>query len=189
MIELSAMVINKYKLIHAYFKRENIDFSESDKYFYMPMKDLTELIQSKYDIKVLDWKHMNSAKLKNREILTEYEEQRNLVRWLRENKIPCSSSGNGFSLDTKNNVQYMAKLKASGLSAGYPDLDVFIGNGISLHIEMKRIKGGVVSDLQERWINWFNKNGYKAKVCYGAEDAKQYVIQECKLIGKELNES
>ena len=49
MIVLEGNVINRYKLIHAYFKRENIDFSESDKYYNMP--DLEELIKSKYDIK------------------------------------------------------------------------------------------------------------------------------------------
>ena len=66
--------------------------------------------------------------------------------------------------------------------SGYPDLDVFIGNGISLHIEMKRQKGGVVSEAQEKWINWFNNNGYKAKVCYGAEDAKKWILKELKNI-------
>lgn len=185
MIELSGNVINKYKLIHAYFKKENIDFSESDKYFEMSMKDLRELIQSKYDIKIMDWKHMENAKKVGHE-LSEYDEQRLLVKWLRDNKIPCSSSGNGFSLDTRNNVQYMAKLKASGLSVGYPDLDVFIGNGISLHIEMKREKGGTVSAAQEKWVTWFNNNGYKAKVCYGFKEAKKYVIEECKKINKNL---
>lgn len=185
---LNGKKINYYKLIHAYFKKENIDFSETEKYACMGIDNLTELIQSKYDIKIMDWKHMVNAKKIGHE-LSEYEEQRLLVKWLRDNKIPCSSSGNGFSLDTRNNVQYMAKLKASGLSVGYPDLDVFIGNGISLHIEMKREKGGTVSDAQERWINWFNKNGYKAKICYGFKEAKKYVIEECKLIGRELNES
>ncbi len=180
MLALEANVINKYKLIHAYFKREGIDFSESDRYFEMKMVDLKELICSKYDIKGnLDWKSMLNAK-KITDLPTEYEEQRRLVAWLREKKIPCQSSGNGFALDTGNNMYYMAKLKATGLSVGYPDLDVFIGNGISLHVEMKRQKGGVVNEAQEKWVNWFNKNGYKAKVCYGAEDAKKWILEEIK---------
>lgn len=177
---MSADVVNKYKLIHAYFKKENIDFNKSDDYFYMPFSDLKELICDKYEIKgKLDWKSMENAKLIT-DIPTEYEEQKKFVRWLRENKIPCQSSGNGFSLDTQNNVQYMAKLKATGLSVGYPDLDVFIGNGRTLHIEMKRIKGGVVSDAQKKWIEWFNNNGYKAKVCYGADEAIKFVQEELK---------
>lgn len=180
MLALEANVINKYKLIHAYFKREGIDFSESDKYFEMKMIDLKELICSKYDIKgKLDCITMMNAK-KLTDLPTEYEEQRRLVAWLREQKIPCQSSGNGFALDTGNNIHYMAKLKATGLSVGYPDLDIFIGKGISLHIEMKRQKGGVVSEAQEKWVNWFNNNGYKAKVCYGAEDAKKWIKQELK---------
>ena len=180
MLPLNAGVINKYKLIHAYLKREGIDFSESDKYFEMNMADFKELVYSKYDIKgKLDSMTMLNAK-KITDLPTEYEEQRRLVAWLREKKIPCQSSGNGFALDTGNNMHYMSKLKATGLSVGYPDLDVFIGKGISLHIEMKRQKGGVVSESQEKWVNWFNNNGYKAKVCYGAEDAKKYILQELK---------
>jgi hypothetical protein len=69
----------------------------------------------------------------------------------------------------------MAKLVASGLSRGYPDIEVFIGNGKSLYIEMKRKKGGVVSEEQKKWITWLNDNGYSAKVCHGADEAIEYV--------------
>lgn len=174
-LPLNGEIVNRYKLVNCFLKKEGIDFSESDKYYNM--SNLEELIQSKYDLKIIDWKHLQNAKKVGHE-LSEYEEQKKVVHWCRENKIPVQSSGNGFALDTGNNVNYIAKLKASGMSLGYPDLDVFIGNGISLHIEMKREKGGVVSDTQQRWINWFNNNGYKAKVCKGAEEAINWIIQE-----------
>lgn len=152
-------------------KREGIDFSETEKYINISDEEIKE----KYIIKgEVNWKTIQGAK-KVSDLPTEYEEQRRLVAWLRENKIPCQASGNGYSLNTQDNIKYIAKLKASGMSVGYPDLDVFIGNGVSLHIEMKRIKGGIVSEAQERWINWLNNNGYYAKVCYGCDDAKKWI--------------
>ena len=61
------------------------------------------------------------------------------------------------------------------MSVGFPDLEVFIGNGKSLYVEMKRKKGGVVSEAQQKWITWLNDNGYSAKVCKGADEAIEYV--------------
>lgn len=119
--------------------------------------------------------------------LSEYEHQKFLVSWLKKNKIHYQSSGNGFVLNSKNKMAYVAKLKASGLSVGYPDLDVFIGNGITLHVEMK-IKGGIVSEKQKEWIEWFNTNGYKARVCFGLKEAKDWIKEECLQINKILVE-
>ena len=140
--------------------------------------EFCDLLLQFYDIKgVITPEKILSAKKRQADgsNLSEYDEQKIFVKWLRDNKIKCSSSGNGFALDTKNNVHYMAKLRASGLSAGFPDLEVFLGNGKSLYIEMKRKKGGVVSETQQKWITWLNDNGYSAKVCKGADEAIEYV--------------
>ncbi|MCQ2975158.1 MAG: VRR-NUC domain-containing protein [Bacteroidales bacterium] len=141
-------------------------------------EEFDKLIKQVYEIKgeVTHLKILN-AKKKNKVkfVLSEYEEQKLFVKWLRDNKIKCQSSGNGFALDTKNNIRYMAKLKATGLSVGFPDLEILIGNGITLYVEMKRTKGGVVSEAQKKWIEWLNENGYNAKVCYGAEEAIEFV--------------
>jgi hypothetical protein len=65
-----------------------------------------------------------------------------------------------------------AKLKATGASAGVPDLFI---PAWKLWIEMKRVKGGTVSAEQKDWIKYLEEVGYCVKVCKGAEDAKKQI--------------
>ena len=172
---------NFRKLVSAFLKKNKMSLDKVKEY----MANYTEeqfiaQIKSRYNIKEVTPGTMLRAKLKT-EYPDEYFEQKELVKYLRDNKIKCQSSGNGFKLDTGNNINYMSKLKATGLSKGYPDIDVFIGNGITLHIEMKRIKGSVVSEDQTKWIEWFNNNGYIAKICYGHLEAIEFVENNIKL--------
>ena len=173
--------LNYSKLISAYLKKNDQPLDKIEDYMSKYTKDeFCDLLLQFYDIKGnITPEKVLSAKKRSTDgsgdNLSEYEEQKIFVKWLRDNKIKCASSGNGFALDTKNNVHYMAKLVASGLSRGFPDLEVFIGNGKSLYIEMKRKKGGVVSEQQKKWIDWLNDNGYSAKVCKGADEAIEYV--------------
>lgn len=174
-----ADAINYSKLINAYLKKNEQPLDKLEEYMNKYTKDeFCDLLLQFYDIKgVITPDKILKAKKRTLDgsNLSEYDEQKILVKWLRDNKIKCASSGNGFALNTKDNVMYMAKLKASGLSKGFPDLEVFIGNGKSLYIEMKRKKGGVVSEEQKKWIDWLNGNGYSAKVCHGADEAIEYV--------------
>ena len=174
-----ADAINYSKLINAYLKKNEQPLDRLEEYMSKYTKDeFCDLLLQFYDIKGAITPD-KILKAKKRSLdgsnLSEYDEQKILVKWLRDNKIKCASSGNGFALNTQDNVMYMAKLKASGLSKGFPDLEVFIGNGKSLYIEMKRKKGGVVSEEQKKWITWLNDNGYSAKVCHGADEAIEYV--------------
>lgn len=174
-----ADAINYSKLINAYLKKNEQPLDRLEEYMNKYTKDeFCDLLLQFYDIKgVITPDKILKAKKRSLDSsnLSEYDEQKILVKWLRDNKIKCASSGNGFALNTQDNVMYMAKLKASGLSKGFPDLEVFIGNGKSLYIEMKRKKGGVVSEEQKKWIDWLNDNGYSAKVCHGADEAIEYV--------------
>ena len=174
-----AEAINYSKLINAYLKKNEQPLDRCEEYMSKYTKDeFCDLLLQFYDIKGnITPEKILSAKKRTLDgsNLSEYDEQKILVKWLRDNKIKCASSGNGFALNTQDNVMYMAKLKASGLSKGFPDLEVFIGNGKSLYIEMKRKKGGVVSEEQKKWITWLNDNGYSAKVCHGADEAIEYV--------------
>ena len=167
------------KLVAAYLKKNNQSFDGIESYMAKYTKDeFCDLLLQFYDIKgVITPEKILKAKKRSVDgsNLSEYDEQKILVKWLRDNKIKCASSGNGFALNTQDNVHYVAKLRASGLSKGFPDLEVFIGNGKSLYIEMKRKKGGVVSEEQKKWITWLNDNGYSAKVCHGADEAIEYV--------------
>jgi hypothetical protein len=69
------------------------------------------------------------------------------------------------------------RFKAMGVKAGVPDvfLDVPRGGFHGLRIEMKRRKGGRVSDDQADWLDYYNANGYRAVVCYGWDEARMEI--------------
>lgn len=71
------------------------------------------------------------------------------------------------------------RFKAMGVKSGVPDvfLDVPRGGFHGLRIEMKRRRGGVLSDEQAEWLDYYNANGYRAVVCYGWDEARS-VIEE-----------
>jgi len=103
-------------------------------------------------------------------IPTEHEEQRELVRWFRQNykgvRIFAIPNGGARSPATAG------RLKAEGVSSGVPDLFI---PAWKLWIEMKRTKGGSVSSEQKDWMKYLEEVGYCVKVCKGAEDAKRQI--------------
>lgn len=66
-----------------------------------------------------------------------------------------------------------AKLKSEGVLPGVPDLMVAEARGgyHGLFIEMKRSKGGKLSDKQIAVLATLAHNGYKTAVCAGCEEA------------------
>ena len=70
-----------------------------------------------------------------------------------------------------------ARFKAEGVKAGVPDLFLPVARGPyhGLFIEMKRQKGGKVSDAQKEWIAALIDQGYLAVVCYGWKDAAELI--------------
>ena len=70
-----------------------------------------------------------------------------------------------------------AHFKAEGVKAGVPDLFLPVARGPyhGLFIEMKRQKGGKVSDAQKAWISALIDQGYLAVVCYGWKDAAELI--------------
>jgi hypothetical protein len=73
----------------------------------------------------------------------------------------------------KRNLVTAMKLKAEGVKSGVPDLFLALPNEIhaGLFIELKTPKKGTVSKEQKEWITRLNKNGYRAVVCWGHEEA------------------
>lgn len=103
----------------------------------------------------------------------EIQEAFTFVHWLKLNKIPHYHIYAGG----KVSIQEGAKLKRLGCGTGYPDFCVPLmrkGYG-GLYIELKRIKGGVVSPEQKEKINELNGNGYLAVVAKGFDEAKEIV--------------
>ena len=102
---------------------------------------------------------------------TERQEQVRLCHWLDLNKLDYFAVPNG-SYKSKASA---GLFKAEGLKSGVPDVVVFLRDQI-LFIEMKRIRGGTVSDNQKFWIEKINSYNYAiASVCYGADMAIDFI--------------
>lgn len=71
---------------------------------------------------------------------------------------------------------------AEGLRPGVPDLMLPIpASGYhGLFIEMKRAKGGKLSDAQRDWLEFLESKGYMSVVCYGFEEAKEVISKYLK---------
>lgn len=64
--------------------------------------------------------------------------------------------------------------KALGVVKGVPDMFV-IAHGILIAVELKRVKGGVISPEQKEWIKALNDVGTPAAICKGAEEAIAFI--------------
>lgn len=61
-----------------------------------------------------------------------------------------------------------------GVRAGFPDF-VVVAKGKVLFIELKRVKGGKISEAQQEWIDALCAAGAIAGVCKGAEEAIKFI--------------
>lgn len=171
---LDGRSINLTKKINAYLKKNNIGFDKTMEYLKQyNTEEFDDFIREQYEIKgeVTPVKIM-SAKKKS-DIPLEKDEQKRLCKWLKENKIGHWANGLGVKLDY--DVKYIASLKSQGHYVGLPDMTILLGNGKVCYVELKRQKGGRVSEEQKKWIDYLNKNGYPAKVCNGCDEAIEFI--------------
>ena len=65
------------------------------------------------------------------------------------------------------------RMKATGYKRGFPDVFVYEARGgfHGLAIELKKEKGGRVSQAQKDWLNALEMRGYKATVAKGFDEA------------------
>ena len=70
-----------------------------------------------------------------------------------------------------------AHFKAEGVKPGVPDLFLPVARGPyhGLFIEMKRQKGGKISEAQKAWLEGLTMQGFLAAVCYGWKDAAELI--------------
>jgi hypothetical protein len=80
--------------------------------------------------------------------------------------IPNSTFTKSWSVKRRN--------KQQGLRAGFPDLAIILNN-ILFFVELKRVKGGVLSLEQKEWIQALNEAGEYAYVCKGFGEFKELV--------------
>lgn len=129
--------------------------------------------------------------------MSEFEEQKALCRWLDAKRLSYFAVPNENLMSSHNRKTAAiqgAKLKQAGKKKGAPDLQVHLKN-IVLFIEMKRTvqKGKskpVVSIEQKAWIERLNNLGHPAKVCYGWQEAKEFVesvLRESNALGNSGN--
>ena len=71
-----------------------------------------------------------------------------------------------------------ARLHAEGVRAGIPDLFLAIASGEwhGLWIEMKRRRGGFLSDPQRTALLALKLEGYSTAVCYGWDEAREAIV-------------
>lgn len=171
---LDMRTINLTKKINAYLKKNNIVFDKTIEYLKQyNTEEFDDFIKQQYDIKgdVTPIKIMNARK--KTDIPLEKDEQKRLCKWLKDNKIGHWANGLGVKLDY--DVKYIASLRSQGHYIGLPDMTILLGNGKVCYIELKRQKGGRVSEEQKKWIDYLNKNGYPAKVCNGCDEAIEFI--------------
>lgn len=109
--------------------------------------------------------------------MTEHTEQVNLMKWW---ALACHGFGLSelllFAIPNGGNRNKItgAILKAEGVRAGAPDLFLaYPNNGHGgLFIEMKKTKGGHVSDAQKAYHALLASCGYMVAVCHGWLEAK-----------------
>lgn len=66
------------------------------------------------------------------------------------------------------------KNKAEGVKKGVPDYIIVTKNKV-LFIELKRLKGSVVSDEQRHWLECLINKETIPAIAYGFEDAKRFI--------------
>ena len=69
------------------------------------------------------------------------------------------------------------ELEKQGMRRGVPDICLPVPKGSygALYIELKRKKGGRVSEEQRVWIDALNRAGNKALVCRGFDEARKAI--------------
>ena len=106
----------------------------------------------------------------------EEAEQVALVQWLRLHKIAFAHVPN----EGKHKVQYRAKQARLGVQPGVPDVLIFdqppsCPKNVGTAIELKRRKGGRVSENQTEWLEKLKNRGWAVAVCRGATEAIEFL--------------
>ena len=110
----------------------------------------------------------------------ESNEQQIVIKWARLNAkhSPCLKWLHSSQSGVKMSAIQAKIAKAEGMTAGISDLflPLPVNTYAGLYIEMKRPKThnsaqGRLSEAQKEFLDYANSVGYKAVVCYGAEEA------------------
>ncbi len=108
---------------------------------------------------------------------TEHAEQRALMTWATLNAARYPALGLLFAIPNggHRSVATAGRLKAEGVKSGVPDLCLPVARqGFhALYIEMKREKGGVLSEEQKLWKTALEAERNAWFLCAGADKAQE----------------
>lgn len=107
----------------------------------------------------------------------EHVEQCEVIRWFNK-KFDNGSAiiyaiPNGGHRDIKTAVS----LRDEGVMPGVADLKIEFESGEDIYLEMKRIKGSTHGEHQVVFQKWQENRGKKYILAFGAEDAKNKIIE------------
>jgi hypothetical protein len=104
---------------------------------------------------------------------TEAQEQQVVIQYLelKGHKFTAIPNETGHTPEAKRRA---IRMKRAGVRKGFPDL-VAIIDGNFIAIEMKRVKGSVVSQEQKDWIEALNMAGVEARICKGSKEAIDFI--------------
>lgn len=112
---------------------------------------------------------------------SEAEEQKALFEWAEwaKGKYPALELMFHIPNGGSRNPLEALHLKEQGVKPGVPDICLPVPNlhHTALYIELKRRKGGRVSDNQRGWIAALNRVGNRAVVCKGWEEARDVILE------------
>lgn len=112
----------------------------------------------------------------------EHAEQVSLMQWW---SLQCRRFGIPEQLlfaipnGGQRNIITAKRMKDEGVRAGIPDLFLAVPRGKfhGLFVEMKKIRGGVVSESQKACMQMLSENGYCVTVCHGFIEAKTAITR------------
>lgn len=111
---------------------------------------------------------------------TEADEQKLLFEWMEYAEVMYPELELAYHVPNEGRRSYRAgfDLKKQGMKPGVPDICLPVAKGKyhALYIEMKRPKGGRVSEAQNWWIDKLNAAGNLAVVCHGFDEAKAVIL-------------
>lgn len=112
-------------------------------------------------------------------VANESQEQEALFRWAAYSlvKYPALELLYHIPNGGSRNPIEAYNLKMQGVKPGVPDICLPVPSGrfTALYIELKRRKGGRVSEAQRVWIAALNRVGCRAVVCKGWDEAREEI--------------
>lgn len=112
---------------------------------------------------------------------TEAQEQMTLFSWaaMQSGKYPELNLLYHVPNGGSRHKAEAGRLRAEGVKAGVPDLCLPVPRGgfHGLYIELKRLRGGRISEHQTEWMEALIRQGYCVALCEGWERAAETIIE------------